>query len=284
MCSCCTLPSLRYSWLMRPRAGPRWKAMLENNCYFSSRCRIHVSPKPIPPLVPYHISPFSPLSSNDPILMRKSPEVLRISRWLETLAGRRMAYGFVSIAPVCALVLDMTNHPETAMEVIATGVILLGGACMPAIFWVCGRSLIRAIDASILQQQQDVSAANGKRHEAQDSKQRSLMRARQKVQTIVMVAFFVCGKVTGLLLFAVCSKYGTAVPLLLYAPPLVYVPPLWSMLHIQLHAGRTKLSSDGNGLTSTPFNMFSLSAISIWRSRVVQSGVINRVVPDEVSP
>jgi len=209
--------------------------------------------------------------------MRKSPEVLRICQWLETPAGHRVAYGLVSISPVCTIVLDLVNHPETAMEVLAAGIIALCGLCMPTMFWVCGRSLIRAIDESVRQQQQnrqETLVAHGKEDEGHERKHSRLMRARQTVKMIALTAFVVCGKVTGLLLFAVCSRYGTATPLLLFALPMCIIPALWSILHIQLHAGRTKVDSADDGMTSKLSHFLFGRDVTIWRARPQTTHVV----------
>ena len=175
--------------------------------------------------------------------MRKSPQVLRISRWLETQAGHIAAYGLVSISPVSAIVFDLNSHPEVAIKVTAAGIILL---ClgMPVVFWVCGSSLVRGIDES-LRLQQRVHAARttwGSEDGLKNiqSVQHDLKAARTKVKRMVAFSLFICGNVIVVLLFAVCSKYGTAAPLLLFATPMALFPSIWNSINIQLHGRRSR--------------------------------------------
>jgi len=100
-----------------------------------------------------------------------------------------VAYSLVSVLPVCSFVLDLMNYPETAVKVNAAGVAVLCSGCV-AMFGFFGRSLIRAMNQSILQQhqrqQQDKSATEG------------ILRARKKVCVVVALAFGVCGAYSGL--------------------------------------------------------------------------------------
>jgi len=178
--------------------------------------------------------------------MRESPAVLQISRWLESQAGHRKAYGLVSMSPVCALTLDLTNHPEMAIRVIAVGIVILVSV-IAVVFWVCGRSLMRGIHVSIRLQQNvfitKTKGGPGKGSDDLSNVEQDLMAARRKVKAMIAFALFSCGNVGGLLLFAVCSKYGTQTPLLLFATPMALVPPIWNSVNIQLHGGRSKIGN-----------------------------------------
>ena len=169
-----------------------------------------------------------------------------------------VAYGLVSISPVGGIALDLANQPEMAVRAIAAGIIFLC-AGVPVVFWVCGKSLLCGIEES-LRLQRNIQAARASRPAAKEglaprsAAEEELLSARRRVKGMVMFAFFVCGKVVGLLLFAASSKFGTEIPLLLFATPMALVPPVWNIINIQCHAGRTKLGSEwllSGGISNT---------------------------------
>ena len=180
--------------------------------------------------------------------MRKSPEVLRISQWLETPTGHVVAYGLVSISPVGGIALDLVNQSEVAVRVIAAGIIVL---CVgiPVVYWVCGRSLLRGIEES-LRLQRHVQVARASREAGEEgpkgrsAAEEELFSARRRVKGMVIYSFLSCAKVVVILLFAVSSKYGIENPLLFFATPMALVPSVWNAINIQCHARRTKLGSE----------------------------------------
>lgn len=197
------------------------------------------------------------------MLMRKSPEILAVCTWLETPLGHRLACTAVSMAPVSALALTSSGSDSVmAIKFISGGIVALCFV-MSAGFTVCGRSLLRAIDESLLlQQQQEESRERGQRMSVSGGREHSntaqsekrycnggdpfLRKARRKVKIVVVVANFLCVNVAVILAFAVCTNYGSEAPLLVFVIPMAYMPPMWNVAHIQLHSGRTKLSRSGS--------------------------------------
>lgn len=70
---------------------------------------------------------------------------------MQTRRGHFVTYGVSSMPPTAAIFLDLTHHTETAFAMISCGAfvtVMMG----TAVFWVCGKSLMGAIDASLEQQ------------------------------------------------------------------------------------------------------------------------------------
>lgn len=183
--------------------------------------------------------------------MRESPEVLAVCSWLETTVGNRVAHTTVSVAPIGALALTASGRDSvTAVKLVAGGVVALS-VFIGVGFMVCGRSLLRAIDASLLLQHrrdssvtQTTQKSDNRRRSSSTSggrSDRSLSNARRKVRIVVIFAIVLCIKVASILLFAICTEYGAAAPLLMFLAPMTFVPPIWNVINIQLHAGRTQL-------------------------------------------
>ncbi|CAN0037175.1 unnamed protein product [Ectocarpus sp. 12 AP-2014] len=243
--------------------------------------------------------------TNDRRLMQRSPEVLRIRYFLESSRGQAATYGLVSIAPTVAVALGAWGHQITAIKVVSAGILVLSGA-MIASFMVCGRSLMHAIDESIRQKQEhqaqrqevprrkvlhkkttgEVVLEEEEDEGAQPGETRSirisinntpvadfaLLAARTKVKRVMLFAFSTVVQVDGLLLFAICSKYGTAAPLLLFASPITLVPPIWNMINIQLHAGRSRARRCSSGMLISTGDVLSNRGRSWWWSRAL-SGI-----------
>ncbi|CAM9948494.1 unnamed protein product [Hapterophycus canaliculatus] len=200
--------------------------------------------------------------TNDPVLMRKSPEVLAICTWLETPIGHRVAHTAVSMVPVSALALTASGrHSLLAMKLISGGIITL---CILMIigFTTCGRSLMGAIDGSLLLQKQQTETREmaqrmrvaGARKDSnavqlekgQRSGDPSLLKTKRKVQMVVIIADALCFKVAVILVFAICTKYGGEAPLLMFLVPMILLPLIWNLGNVQLHAGRSKLRRSGS--------------------------------------
>lgn len=193
---------------------------------------------------------------NDQRVLQKSPEVLRLSRWLETRPGHYVTYSLVSIAPVVAVALTFANCAEEAVKTISAGILVLATSVI-ASFWVCGKSLLKGIDESLRQQQQKqeqlqkmgVTRVNGKEARTSlhdhSSGEAMLLAARAKVNKMVFFAVAILAKVVCMLLFAMASRYGLETPLLFFVSPMTLVPPIWNIVNVTVHRGRTKLSSSG---------------------------------------
>lgn len=198
------------------------------------------------------------LSRNDPILLRRSPEVLAISTWLESPVGHYVTYTLVSIAPACAVVSDLVNNMETGLRWIAVGVIVLCSS-MTIIFLVCGKSLLHAInesvrkqeermlldrDASIVDETTTAGMSGASKRSRSSARRDALLVARRKVKMVVFFAVTTLAKVVGILMVGLLSKYGMASPLILFLAPLGLIPPVWNVAHIQVHSKRTKLRNE----------------------------------------
>lgn len=163
-------------------------------------------------------------------------------------------------------------------------------------FWMCGKSLLKGIDQALEQHQQKqqqlqkmgVIRVNGQEvgTPLQDlsSGDPLLLAARKKVRMVVVFAIVVLMQVIAMLLFAIVSPYGTEAPLVVCISPMTLVPPIWNIVNVAIHRGRTKVS---RGL------LFSSTGESVGRSRVASPAVFyvsefvrsrqHQIVPIETS-
>jgi len=228
----------------------------------------------------------------DPRLMRQSPEILALCSWLEKPTGRRTAYWALSIPPATGIVLDVAQRTRLAIRVVAVGVIFQAVA-IAGMFYAGGKSLMRAIDESLRQYQEQLHPAaavaagggggrtaggevdvNDQQHA--EGGDESLRAAKKKVKRMMIFAVQTAAMVFVMLLFAVCTEYGVAAPLLLFILPMAYVPLVWNIVHIQLHAGRSTvrggssrrlISASGNFRRTSLFRRsMSRRASSVYRS------------------
>lgn len=162
----------------------------------------------------------------------------------------------VSIAPAGALVSSLHSNMETGLRWIAVGVIVLC-SFMGVIFLLCGKSLLYAINESMLTQKQqllesDASIINetstagmgGGLKQRRSSASDTLLVARKKVMMVMAFVVITLVKVEGILMVGLLSKYGMAAPLVMFLAPLTLIPPVWNLVHIQVHSKRTKLQSE----------------------------------------
>lgn len=201
-----------------------------------------------------------------------------------------MTYSLVSIAPVGAVILTFANFTEAAIRLISAGIIVLS-IFMFIAFWVCGKSLLNGIDESLQrheQQQQQlqkmgVLRVTGKEVstplQGRGSADPMLLAARKKVKTVVIFAIAILTKVICMLLFAIVSPYGVEIPLLLIVSPMTLIPPIWNIVNVVIHRGRTKLSrglllSPGGVASYGQSRLASLSASYVWPSRSRQHQVV----------
>ena len=245
---------------------------------------------------------FATACSNDRRVLQLSPEVLKISRWLESSVGQYLTYGVVSIAPVCAIVLDLVNRTEAAIRLITFQILVLGSLLL-AVFYVCGKSLLKGFDGSLQQhkqmqdelQQMRVIMVKGK--DASSSAPSSpagrsssgdaiLLAARAKVKKVVVFAVSLLTNVLSMMLFAIVSPYGVEAPLLFFFIPMTLVPPIWNAVQVTIHRGRTRLPQ---GLLSSSIaashggqtGRASISTSFAWRSTPNRQP--HRVVPTGTS-
>ncbi|CAM9266768.1 unnamed protein product [Ectocarpus sp. 6 AP-2014] len=86
--------------------------------------------------------------TNDARLMQGSSTMLRISSVLEEKNGQWLSYLVLSTGPVVATVLALLGRTEAAAKLVAVTFIMLI-VFTDATFWIFGRALLRAIDASL---------------------------------------------------------------------------------------------------------------------------------------
>ena len=231
-----------------------------------------------------HLSIFC---SNDRQVLQRSPEVLRFSLWLESSVGHYAAYTFVSIPPVGSVVLAIAGRAEAAVGVITLQVLVLA-PCLSASFLVLGKSLLKGIDDSLQQQQQrqqqlqamGVTPEHGKKPSTASSPGRRssgdlmLLAARKKVKRVVMFAVALPTQTACMLLFAAVTRFGTEAPLLLFFFPMTFTPPIWNIVNVGIHQGRTQLSLSGGGPSFRRPRISSISISSLsWRRRSQQRQV-----------
>lgn len=191
--------------------------------------------------------------------MKESPKVVAVSAWLERQLGQCVTYTFASTAPCAAAILAALNKMEAAIKVLSVGSTLLV-AVTGRTFWICGISLMQAIDESLRKKQQHSEKARetqgGKGH-AVDSgggggADPVLLGAKTRVRHMMIFTVYMCTSTLALCLFVTFSKYAMAAPLVFVNVPSLLTSFLWNSANIQLHAGRTKLRDEGGCRTSIP--------------------------------
>lgn len=246
-----------------------------------------------PPPRVTHLALLALASSNDRQVLQRSPEVLRISLWLESAVGHYVSYTFVSIPPVGAVVLAVANRPEAAVRLITFQVLVLA-PMLSASFLVLGKSLLKGIDESLQRQQRrsqqlqsmgvvlDHEKEPSTRSSGRSSGDLMLLAARKKVKKVVMFTVALPTQTASMLLFATVSRYGAEAPLVFFFFPMTFTPPIWNIFNVTIHQGRTQLSRLSSGGVSryTRTRMSSLSSTFSWRRRSSQP---RRVVPTETS-
>lgn len=198
-----------------------------------------------------------------------------VSTWLETRAGHCVTYGLVSIATVTAIVLQVMTNAKTVFTVNATGICAITAMGM-SMFWVCGKSLMQAIDASLEKQRQqqqqleESSAAGSKKKKSASGGEiqipqkfstgdLNLLAAKQKVKKVLAFVMGLGWIVECFLIFDAISGYGASAPLVFLVAPLAMADPIWYGVNIQVHAGRS------NGGRRNPCRRVTLPT-NTWKS------------------
>ena len=233
--------------------------------------------------------------------MRQSPEILELCSWLEKPAGRRTSCSALSTPPAVGMALLAAHRTRLAIRVMAAGVVCQA-VLIATMFFAGGKSLTRAINESLRQHQERhpyVARGNvtdegeeevrfdGGEHMVRGGDE-SLREAKTKIQRMMVFAVQTAVQVFLMLLFAVSSGYGVAAPLLLFILPMGYVPLVWNIVNIQVHAGRSTvrggssrrlISASGNfrGTSSLLRRSMSRRASSVYRSLSVR--LQQQVVP-----
>lgn len=167
--------------------------------------------------------------------MQETPEILAISNMLERPAGRYVAYGVVSIGGVVATILAAAKRAQTATVVATVSFIGLCVACN-VIIRKCGTSLVRTIDASLQSTSGNHQTAPGSQsppaaeagledggHHTTAAKKEGdprLLAARKKIVMAMSICLSMAVQAIIMLLFAIFSGYGLAVPLLFFGIPM----------------------------------------------------------------
>lgn len=174
--------------------------------------------------------------SNDQRLMQETPDILALSNALQQPAGQRASNGVVCIGGAIGGVLAAARHPQAAITVASLCFICLI-VTVNVLLRKCGTSLIRTIDQSLQRSSGKSGVVGAGNEKGGDS---ALLAAKTKLKTAMMCCALMAVSTTAQLLFALLSKYGMIVPLLLFCIPMGFGPSIWAGLNIQLHAGRSR--------------------------------------------
>lgn len=128
------------------------------------------------------------------------------------------------------------------------------------IFIVVGKALLQAIHKSLKKQQQrrKQSAPGGAGGPKDEAGSQTLLEARRKVKTVVVVDIVLVLSGTLTTLLAVITGLDMEAPLLLFGVIFAYVPLIWLAFNIQVHSGRSgsqerpRLRTKGELLTAHP--------------------------------
>ncbi|CAN0492482.1 unnamed protein product, partial [Hapterophycus canaliculatus] len=74
-----------------------------------------------------------------------------------------------------------------------------------------------------------------------------LLAARKKVRWAMVFCAQMSLQAYALLIFSVCTEYGTAGPMILFGIQMTILPLIWHIVHIELHAGRSKPAARRGG-------------------------------------
>lgn len=183
--------------------------------------------------------------------MRKSPRLLAASNWLESQAGHRLVYGLALIAPAVMHFMDWMGDRQMTFQLIGTGICVIC-AMGTAAFWLCGKSLMQAIDVSLQRQHQQLKSLSPEEPNEMtaeiagttSSRQGSngdltLLAARKKVKMVLTFVTWMGAATECMMIFDIVSGYGAAQPLVLLVAPLAVTAPVWYGVNIQVHGGRS---------------------------------------------
>ncbi|CAM9616911.1 unnamed protein product, partial [Ectocarpus sp. 8 AP-2014] len=203
--------------------------------------------------------------TNDPRLMRESPEIFALSTWLERPRGHIAAGCTMSIGPSIATIFALANNTELAARFVALGGVFVSNLIL-VVFWVCGRSLMRAIDNSL--QLQTASSQSAGKAEGQNcgAGHRTLVEAKKKVRRMVMVTASLLFPAMTMGSLGAFTPYGVRAPLLMYGVPFALVPQIWLSMNVQLHSKRSHLRPGPNG-----------NILSAWTSGHLATAALSRM-------
>lgn len=179
---------------------------------------------------------------NDRRLMQEIPGILAISNALEARAGQYISYGAVCGGAVVATTLAGMRYSQAAILVASGGFMCLIVSA-ELIIWRCALSLLHTIDKSL---QKSLPAGNAsptvKEGKAKEGKEGGLdlVGAKKKVERALSFSLSMSVQTLIMLMFSSVSKYGVAVPLIMFGIPMGFAPLIWHAFFIQLHAGRSK--------------------------------------------
>lgn len=196
---------------------------------------------------------------------------MAVSSWLEQPFGQYITHSVVSIAPAVAVALAAANKTETSIKLVATGfsfLILVIGR----MFWICGISLMKAIDESLRKSQQANNGEPKERGGVRNSTSYSsggggsgpgppISGAKRKVKHMMIFTGLMSAISLALMCCVIFSKYGTVAPLPLFVGPMFFMSPAWIAVNIQLHAGRTKRRDTRDGMLSIAVRCTSAGAV-----------------------
>lgn len=201
----------------------------------------------------------------DPRFTQESPEILALSAWLEGSKGSLVACSALSIIPGVGTILAAINYTVTGARIMAAGVVVLC-AVTAGVFWVCGRSLIRAIDHSL--HQRKATSVVGEAVVQRGGGDETLLASRKKAKRMVVFIIQQSVMIGLLLLFSIFSKLGAEAPVLFFATPLGCMPLLWQMVLVQVFAGRSKLRASKDlfsGVATRSKHVYGLSGTNSSR-------------------
>ena len=136
------------------------------------------------------------------------------------------------------------------MRLVSVGILLLVWGTMST-FWVCGMSLLRAIDKSLKEKKKEQKEDERGGLEGGNTYvlpvDQFLLAARKKIKLIMLLTGFVSAMLTAKLSVAVFTVYGMAMPMPLVGMALAHLALIWHGINVQLHSGRTVLRPGGGG-------------------------------------
>lgn len=173
--------------------------------------------------------------------MKKAFIINRVYIFLSNPAAVRGIYGVLSIGGVALAALGAMNLSELGCEVAALYFVLIV-SILATIIVVCGRSLIRIIDACLEGRRAMTEHSKTKIGEIADgvdncrkNEHSPLVVVRKQVRRTIIFCCTLSLMTTVILLLAVVSSYGRAVPIM-FVLPLNQSATIWFELNLLLHS------------------------------------------------
>ncbi|CAB1113527.1 unnamed protein product [Ectocarpus sp. CCAP 1310/34] len=178
------------------------------------------------------------LASNDPRLIRETPELLMISEALERPTGLFVSNTVMCVGPAVATVLAAAKSLQAACMVSAVAFLGLIVFC-DFIILKTATALLQTVNKylrnSVVRSEKSNSIMAGTVGSLQ-----LLKAARKNIKFALYFCVVVSLLTFSIVMIGLFTTYGATAPLIFSGIPYGCSPPVWFVFNIQLHAGRSR--------------------------------------------